>query len=1197
MRFNRSWNYVKLYIISFAVFVSFAAAMLATSAASALDTKATCNGSTPTLATAILHPKGTIYVNVKTLPLEFDPVDISLKNSSGTVITTSKTCAPTSDGETFQTRKTAFYYLDVGTYSVCYKAKCTATSVTKISTDNFSANSAEILLAPGDISENAQTINVVVRFKNPVSAQDQTYGPQSIQLAEFEGTDANGVVSSANTGQFTLAKNTASNPQTIKAQFSPVHPGAYMVCLTGDLSNCSKLFTKSASSNYTAYIDVSDSDASKLITLSGSGGQPKTCGSEVTGMGWIVCPIVNALTGLNDVVWRVVSSLLTVNPLNQAEPIFQAWGTIRSIANVLFAIFFLVIIFSQLSSVGIDNYGIKKLLPRLIVSAILVNISFVIVQISVDLANVIGSSLYGLLSGMTLGYIPSWVSTAEIILSGSGLAVVGTFVVFGSASAFWLLLPMALMGLLGLFAAILTLIFRQAIIPVLAILAPLAFVAYLLPNTEQWFKKWRDALISMLMLYPMAALIFGGSKFAASVIVAGHEGEYWANLIGLIVLTVPLFSLPFLVRQGGPILSKVGGALSKLAETARKPLTSWGKEHQDEAKSRYLAENANDRNNGQRRFAGARLTRNLNKLRDNSQKTREMDTKTNQARREDQWRESTNGRNGGGAGAIDRSNLAKTNSERITNEANSRFANSAVGMAATDRLGHTAKQTEIDKNNATQRLNANPHTRGLSREIIRGGLRNQTDQLDIEHEVAGDATPGGGQDLHQALSEAKGQSVVDAKDVQTRYVNSAAGQAIEFESGLADKRVEIGTEATKHQVENSQPGAALTDAVAAAKGRSVNDAKDATHRYATSDVGRALDDASNAADYVAGEDKANAAGRAASDPNLFEVRERVAAAEDYLKGAKDQDQHLHTQAMSEAGGAGLVAAGVLSQETVDSIQGARRTADVASIATGSAERVLQQEFQDALTDTTSPEAIANGGVSPTATAAGSIDPYGEQRVQAAGSAARAKARAENVTSAGTSLRDQNYSPDELIDVARGILRGHTPATVEQQEAAIQSIVQSGVEPNMSALLDFVTTPAIAGTEDGIALQKALGQALISSPNKPKFVSGGNLGQLSTGTLGTGADGLILQTLNANKLGTDSFKGMDVDEMRRMERVIGTEPPLNPNPALYTPAEIARVARNTRLGGIIDAATVDGRITEKWGPREFDAMAAIRTRLP
>lgn len=315
-----------------------------------------------------------------------------------------------------------------------------------------------------------------------------------------------------------------------------------------------------------------------------------TCGNQVPGVGWIVCPIVNGLSTLNDGMWSITSSLLKVDPIQSSDPIHAAWSTIKNLANIAFVVVFLIIIFSQLTSVGITNYGVKKMLPRLIISAILVNISFLVIQILVDVSNIIGTSLYDLIVGAAPKITPTWtqlitlITTAAASTAGVAAAIA---IVGGASAAFWIILPMAAIAMLGLLAAVLTLIFRQAVIPILAILSPLAFVALLLPNTESWFKKWRSMLVNLLMLYPMAALVFGGAQFTAAVMV--NKNDWWSYLIGLLVLALPLFSLPFLARQGGPLLSKVGGSLNGLAGKIGKPIAGLARPRQELAKNKYLS--------------------------------------------------------------------------------------------------------------------------------------------------------------------------------------------------------------------------------------------------------------------------------------------------------------------------------------------------------------------------------------------------------------------------------------------------------------------------------------------------------------------------------------------------------------------------------------------------------------------------------
>lgn len=460
--------------------------------------------------------------------------------------------------------------------------------------------------------------------------------------------------------------------------------------------------------------DAGDSD------VTGSGQDDQTCFSQVSGLGWILCPVVEGITKLNDGVWGIAEKLLTVNPLEQSEhdDTYNAWKTIRDLANVAFVIVFLITIFSQITSLGISNYGIKKLLPKLIVYAILVNVSYVLAQVVVDLANIVGSSLYNTIIGMSSAVTPTWDTALQTILAGATSATLAGAVVstvIAPGAAIWLLVPMALTGLLGVLAAMLTLAFRQAAIPILVIMAPLAIVARLMPGTEGLFKKWFGLVKPMLLLYPLAALIFGGARFAAGAI--NDEGSWFSQIIALIILALPLFSLPFLARNSGAITSAVGGALGKLKNKGGASLKGWGKEHADLSNSKYGAGTA---------AAGARgVFRRGYQASTYRKMTRKMQTATNNTNIESAW-----GLTDQGVNAIGNSTSAGVLSKDVKTQADTAWQ----GRTEATTLQANAKANELinekAKSEVTKEVEVQiPIRLRMDTKISTDRLKNATDAI------------------------------------------------------------------------------------------------------------------------------------------------------------------------------------------------------------------------------------------------------------------------------------------------------------------------------------------------------------------------------------------------------------------------------------------------------------------------------------
>ncbi len=302
-----------------------------------------------------------------------------------------------------------------------------------------------------------------------------------------------------------------------------------------------------------------------------------TC--KIDGIGWIICPIVTFLSKITDGAYILVKQLLEVEPLSTStnSDIFNSWQIMRNFANVAFVIFFLVIIFSQLTSVGINNYGIKKLLPKLVVAAILVNISFWICAIAVDISNIIGGSIKGLLESIQTSAGTNdtyWESTSSALLGGVYAGVVLLPVLFFTTLS--VLLPMLVVVLATIVTVFLALILRQVLIIILIVISPLAFVAYLLPNTEDFFKKWRTTFQLLLMVYPVIGFVFGASALASTIIMKSSTSPF-IQIAGAAAAIIPLVIAPALISGINKVANRFGlpnvgvkfGRLQKGAEGFR----------------------------------------------------------------------------------------------------------------------------------------------------------------------------------------------------------------------------------------------------------------------------------------------------------------------------------------------------------------------------------------------------------------------------------------------------------------------------------------------------------------------------------------------------------------------------------------------------------------------------------------------------
>ena len=323
-------------------------------------------------------------------------------------------------------------------------------------------------------------------------------------------------------------------------------------------------------------------------------GAPATCNTAAGGLGWFLCTVLDGLAKFIQWLYDnavkpalVIDTKLLVWRDNSGENIsgtLSAWSTFRDFANILFVIYLLVVIFSQLTGFGIDNYGIKKTLPKLIAAAILVNLSYIICQLAVDLSNIVGASIYNLLTNISVDIpekiidakgadIVSFTVSPIVTLAVAGAIVGGTIFASGGsllAAGLGLLIPLtgtivgAVVGLVFMFFL---LGMRQALVVVLVALAPLAIVCYMLPNTKKIFDRWLDILKAMLLLYPICSVVIGGGQLASKIILAsgGASGGFFILFTAMIAEIGPFFLVPSLVKGAYRATGELGMRLNRFS--------------------------------------------------------------------------------------------------------------------------------------------------------------------------------------------------------------------------------------------------------------------------------------------------------------------------------------------------------------------------------------------------------------------------------------------------------------------------------------------------------------------------------------------------------------------------------------------------------------------------------------------------------
>ena len=318
--------------------------------------------------------------------------------------------------------------------------------------------------------------------------------------------------------------------------------------------------------------------------------QTPTCETNVSPLTWIICPIFEGAKNFSEWIFSILSSHLKVLPVNTvADPksgkydsLYVVWQSFRDFGDVILVIAVIIIVYSEAVGGSIaDAYNVRKMLPRILIAAILINLSIYAVNTLVDIFNILGVGISDLiLRPFQSTDIFRFTPTGGQQLGAFGFGMLGAFVGVGGVTAavyasvgavgalsgilggiFSYVFLLALPLLVGALAIWITVMVRWGLIVLLTLFSPIAFALYALPNTETYFKKWWKLLIQALMVYPVVMVMVAiGSILSA---ITYKQGSVSGGITGFVLQFLPLIATPFAFKISGGILGTISDYLTK----------------------------------------------------------------------------------------------------------------------------------------------------------------------------------------------------------------------------------------------------------------------------------------------------------------------------------------------------------------------------------------------------------------------------------------------------------------------------------------------------------------------------------------------------------------------------------------------------------------------------------------------------------
>lgn len=211
-----------------------------------------------------------------------------------------------------------------------------------------------------------------------------------------------------------------------------------------------------------------------------------------------------------------------------------------------------------------DAYTIKKVMPRLVIALVLIQLSWPLFTGAITATNQIAWGIEGIM------YMPFGGRDAlDLGNSLSGVAGGGQLLAFFGAAGAWTLMgapgaiALAIAILVSLVTAYFTLIVRQVVLLMLVLTGPIALVAWILPNTEKLWKLWWSTFTKALLMYPLVLMLVASGRIVASLVgEITSAGGMTKSVMILAVFFAPFFLLPKTFALAGGAIAGVSGAIA-----------------------------------------------------------------------------------------------------------------------------------------------------------------------------------------------------------------------------------------------------------------------------------------------------------------------------------------------------------------------------------------------------------------------------------------------------------------------------------------------------------------------------------------------------------------------------------------------------------------------------------------------------------
>jgi hypothetical protein len=271
---------------------------------------------------------------------------------------------------------------------------------------------------------------------------------------------------------------------------------------------------------------------------------------------WLYCPLISSLQGVATSINGLIASQLIVPDSIFFNPTVQnIYNIFRNIGVALLVVFGLIMVVSQAADLELfAAHTVRKALPRIIIVAILISISWPLLRFTVDFFNDIGiwvGKIILSVSNYTYVGANGWSALGDKLILA--MVAVGGITLLGAGGIISLLVSIVLLLFVGEFV----LMIRWVIILLWILLTPIALAASTMDGTKKMYEFWKDTGETTMFMSPIIMGFLGSGTALAYIISSVKANDYFYNLLATVIFFAPYIALPFAFKLAGGLIGRV----------------------------------------------------------------------------------------------------------------------------------------------------------------------------------------------------------------------------------------------------------------------------------------------------------------------------------------------------------------------------------------------------------------------------------------------------------------------------------------------------------------------------------------------------------------------------------------------------------------------------------------------------------------